>query len=261
MTTPAGQLLAKRIQEDGPISFSDFMECALYHPVHGYYRRKEEIFGQGGDFYTAEQLQPVFGRLIAQDLLTLVRPGSTVLELGAGRAHMQPSLNELLYVPYDITSTALPHIGEGVIFSNEFFDAVPVNIRKAGSEVRVDFDGTRFIWTSSLDRDIEETHEQRIEWLHQIDNVLSSGFIYTIDYGYTRQEWARFPQGTLMSYRKHVASSNVLENPGMQDITAHVDFSALQNEGTKLGWETIRFETLAQTLLRIGTPDEFAPRP
>ena len=65
--TPAAELLAAEIARSGPMPFPQFMETALYHPVHGYYRRPRDPFGTAGDFYTAEQIQPVFGILIADD--------------------------------------------------------------------------------------------------------------------------------------------------------------------------------------------------
>ena len=63
--TPAGELLASEIRRDGPISFRRFMQVALYDPEHGYYRRARDPFGKAGDFFTAEQIQPVFGILMA----------------------------------------------------------------------------------------------------------------------------------------------------------------------------------------------------
>jgi SAM-dependent MidA family methyltransferase len=61
-----------------------------------------------------------------------------------------------------------------------------------------------------------------------------------------------------MSYRRHQADEDVLADPGARDITAHVPFTALQEHGARLGLETVRFETLAQTLLAAGEPDQFA---
>src|SRR3954447_16087899 len=111
--TPAGELLADEIRCDGPISFRRFMEVALYHPGHGYYRRPHDPFGKHGDFFTAEQLQPVFGILIAARIRQLFRDlgepsGFTVVELGAGRREMAPALSEWPYVPVDVESGALP---------------------------------------------------------------------------------------------------------------------------------------------------------
>ena len=64
--TPLAEILHEEIEKNGPISFHRFMEAALYEPKYGYYRRPErDPFGKQGDFFTAEQLQPVFGILIA----------------------------------------------------------------------------------------------------------------------------------------------------------------------------------------------------
>ena len=88
--TPAGEILAAEIRRGGPIPFRRFMEVALYHPECGYYRRARDPFGKEGDFYTAEQMQPVFGILVAARIRQLFREmgepgGFTVVELGAGR--------------------------------------------------------------------------------------------------------------------------------------------------------------------------------
>src|SRR5437763_4771297 len=88
--TPAGELLADEIRRDGPMPFRRFMEVALYHPEHGYYRRTADPFGKEGDFFTAEQIQPVFGILIASRMRDLYHamgsPGDfSVVGLGAGR--------------------------------------------------------------------------------------------------------------------------------------------------------------------------------
>src|SRR6267154_504662 len=88
--TPLGELLAAAIERSGPIPFDEFMAHALYHPEYGYYRRPRDPFGKRGDFFTAEQLQPVFGILVAQRIRQLASrmgdPGDfTVVELGAGR--------------------------------------------------------------------------------------------------------------------------------------------------------------------------------
>jgi SAM-dependent MidA family methyltransferase len=61
-----------------------------------------------------------------------------------------------------------------------------------------------------------------------------------------------------MSYRHHRADEDVLANPGERDITAHVPFTALEEYGAQIGLRTVRFETLAETLLAAGEPDQFA---
>src|SRR5204863_8410861 len=131
--TPAAELLAAEIRRSGPIPFRRFMDVALYHPEHGYYRRPRDPFGKHGDFFTAEQLQPVFGILLAARIRQLFhdlgRPADfTVVELGAGRGEMASALSEWTYVPVDVDSGALPDSLTGVVFSNEFFDALPVDV-------------------------------------------------------------------------------------------------------------------------------------
>ena len=78
-----------------------------------------------------------------------------------------------------------------------------------------------------------EANTEALAWMERIADALEDGFLLAIDYGYTRAETVRFPRGTLMSYRRHVAREDVLENPGEQDITAHVNFSALEEHGRR----------------------------
>ena len=62
------ELLISEISSQGSIGFERFMEVALYHPRHGYYCNAGDPFGFEGDFYTNSQMQPVFGRLLAQKI-------------------------------------------------------------------------------------------------------------------------------------------------------------------------------------------------
>jgi SAM-dependent MidA family methyltransferase len=153
--TAAGRVLADEIARGGAIPFRRFMEVALYHPQHGYYRRRKDPFGIGGDFFTAEQLQPVFGLLMAARIRQLANamgnPADfTVVELGAGRREMAPAFSEWRYVPVDIEAGEFPLRFRGVVFANEFFDALPVEaaIVRQGKylERRVGFHDGRFQW-------------------------------------------------------------------------------------------------------------------
>ena len=263
-------LITDEIRHDGPIPFSRFMELALYHPTFGYYRRPKDPFGRSGDFYTAEQLQPVFGRLIALYLKRFTGEGATVVEVGAGRMDMAEALSGFSYVPVDIAHGSIPEQFTGAVFSNELFDALPVDllIRRDGftHERRVSVHGDRFVWDDSVRSEqeadervtVRETQQHRLAMLTRIAERLRSGTIVTIDYGYTRRELVRFPEGTLMSYHRHTAIDDVLVRPGEQDITAHVDWTALEEHGTSLGLRTVRFESLASALLHAGEPDQFA---
>lgn len=283
--TPAGELLAAEIRRGGPIPFRRFMEVALYHPEHGYYRRARDPFGKLGDFFTAEQLQPVFGILMAARVRQLHRemgePAEfTVVELGAGRREMAEAFAEWRYCPLDVDGGELPENFRGVVFSNEFFDALPVEVAVYdGARFReqlVTVHDGRFAWESGggarADVDaylkryfpapeagqLYEANLDALAWMDRIAARLARGYLFTIDYGYTRAESIRFPAGTLMGYRRHTAREDVLEEPGERDITAHVNFSALEEHGAGLGLARERFETLAQTLLAAGEPDRFA---
>jgi SAM-dependent MidA family methyltransferase len=258
-------LIQEEIARNGPMRFSRFMELCLYHPEHGYYRR--DPFGQHGDFYTAEQIQPVFGRLIAAYVRRIAPDARVVVEIGAGRREMAESFAGYDYVPVDVAYGAVPHGFSGVVFSNEFFDAIPVDIvvrrdnawfeRRVGRNLEWD-ETTRWHGVIEEDVHLRELQNQRVEWLRQIAGSLQRGVVITIDYGYTRRELIRFPEGTLMSYRRHLASAEVLRDPGERDLTAHVDFTALQEEGERVGLRTLRFESLASALLYAGEADNFA---
>ena len=103
-----------------------------------------------------------------------------------------------------------------------------------------------------------EINVAALDWLQRISCSLVEGFVFSIDYGFTRPESVRFPAGTLMSYRRHTARDQVLLNPGECDLTAHVNFTGLQEFGADVGLETISFTSLAQTLLLAGESDQFA---
>jgi SAM-dependent MidA family methyltransferase len=283
--TPAGELLAAEIRALGPVPFRRFMEVALYHPEHGYYRRAAGPFGKEGDFFTAEQIQPVFGILIASRIRDLYQamgapPDFTVVELGAGRREMAEAFSEWNYLPVDIDSGALPERFAGVVFSNEFFDALPVDavLYRDGAfhQQLVEFHEGSFRWQTGEVVDDEshaylrgyypapeegrwyEVNLHALRWMRRIAASLTKGYVLTIDYGFTRQESVRFPAGTLMGYRRHTAREDVLTDPGARDITAHVNFTALEEAGVECGLAKESFQTLAQTLLAAGEPDQFA---
>ena len=89
-----GELIRSEIRDHGAIPFSRFIELALYHPQLGYYRSGQNVFGREGDFYTASQLQPVFGRLLACAFKQLGAPAQPdgrviVADWGAGQTDLR----------------------------------------------------------------------------------------------------------------------------------------------------------------------------
>ena len=287
--TSAAAIVREEIRRDGPISFARFMEVALYNPECGYYCRPwaegRDPFGRQGDFYTAEQMQPVFGILISAFAESVYRemgcPESfTVVELGAGRAEMAEYFSRWRYVPVDVNRRPMDEPFAGLVFANEFFDALPVHLvvkRESGFHERlVGLRGEEFHWVDGAgvsdaiaghlslygapvsEGDVLEVNLEALEHMRRITRCLRDGFLAAIDYGYTAREIVRFPQGTLMSYRRHQALDDVLAEPGLRDITAHVNFTALEQHAVATGWEAVRLESLASFLLRAGERDQFA---
>ncbi|MDA1312236.1 MAG: SAM-dependent methyltransferase [Acidobacteria bacterium] len=290
--TRLGELIRSEIQRGGPVSFERFMERALYHPEHGYYLRDKDPFGKQGDFFTNSQMQPVFGRFIARQIEQWRRemgspPEFTVVELGAGRgetlAEVKKALPDVECIAVERGTGPLPGGFTGVVYSNEFFDALPVRVvEKRGAiltELLVGLDEERFGWLAvdthdaALEQYVDryapglsggqrlEVNLQALHELERIAGALERGYVLTIDYGYTAEEIAagrRFPQGSLMAYQSHQALEDVLTEPGECDITAHVNFTALEERGRDLGLDSLGLRTQARFLLDLGEGDQFA---
>ena len=286
--TTAGELLRAEIGVQGPLRFSRFMAIALYHPECGYYRRGRKIFGREGDYYTAAQMQPVFGRLLARALEQLRAPAQAdgrvlVADWGAGQSDLREVLQGFDYRAVDVGCDEAPERFEGVVLANELFDALPVDVavHEGGvwRERRVACEGGRFTWVQGLElapkwreyaaqaaAEAQLTDDPvAIELpialppcIEQIDRRIARGWIIVLDYGYTRRELIRFPQGTLMAYRRHRTFEEVLDAPGESDVTAHVPFDELRRCAKKAGWEEVSFERMGQFLLRAGQGDQFA---
>jgi len=254
------------VAEGCSLPFDQFMEHALYDPQTGYYRQSPHtLLGKTGDFFTASQLQPLFGELISSLL-----PDEPVMELGAGREEMRTALAPRPYLGIGIDDP-LPAFWRGSLFAHEFFDALPVvaGVRQEEElrELLVKRTGTTYQWAvgpplsperrayvaryypSLPDGAKFEIAERAADWIRRIGECLVAGTVLIIDYGWHGNEYLRFPGGSLISYRQHTAIPNVLQNPGLQDITAHVPFPLLIDCAQQHGFTVIRFETLAQTVL------------
>jgi len=163
-----------------------------------------------------------------------------------------------------------------IVFANEFFDALAVEILSAKGSLRIDTRDGRFVetWAKPSPPELEfldlysihpEPHE-RIEAplaaQHSMDQIAASiqrGFLIAIDYGYTREEQlAGRHRGTLKALRQHSVSANPYEAPGEQDITADVNFTALAAAAEKHGMRTHKLITQSQFLMGIGEANQFA---
>ena len=167
----------------------------------------------------------------------------------------------------------------GVLFSNELLDAMPVH--RFGWDARqrrwfewgVGLEGGRFVWTRMLKSRMAPAVSGHWDallgalpdgftldmgpaaqtWWREAADVLEEGRLATFDYGLTAEEFftPERRDGTLRAYSRHQQGADVLARPGRQDITAHVDFSAIQAAGHEAGLATETFTTQEQFLTRI----------
>jgi SAM-dependent MidA family methyltransferase len=99
-----------------------------------------------------------------------------------------------------------------------------------------------------------EVNLAAVNWMHRVASKLQRGFVLTVDYGYPAEElYAPFRRnGTVMCYHKHAATEDPYQMVGEQDITAHVDFTALQKAGLEAGLETLFFKEQYRFLMALG---------
>ena len=168
-----------------------------------------------------------------------------------------------------------------IVFGNEFFDALPVEVLTASGELRVAEQDGMFVEQTVAPRpqvleyvDRYSVHPPAggrvevslagLEWMRRIAAAFTDsgrprrGFAVFIDYGYTRpQQLAGRHLDTLMTYRQHRTGESPYEAPGEQDITAHVNFTALQ-AAAQSGLDNLALVTQSQLLMGIGETTQFA---
>ncbi len=163
-----------------------------------------------------------------------------------------------------------------IVFANEFFDALPVEILTKHGKLHLALENNRLreTWLPPLAEELEfldrygvhPEADERIEvpilaqhWARQIAQSISRGVLLIVDYGYTRsQQLAGRHRGTLMAYRHHSASPDPYQAPGEQDLTAHVNFTALTAACEQAGMQVEQLRTQAQFLMAIGETTQFA---
>jgi SAM-dependent MidA family methyltransferase len=318
------QLIREEIGRSGPIRFERFMELALYHPIHGYYRREREKprTGRSGDFFTSVSEGPLFGRLLARQFLEmwerLGRPNRDkfwLVEQGGedGRLAVDilgwcreeapdffaairylfieeaPGLRRLQMKELEAArlgekvewAEALPEEKPaGVFFCNELVDAFPVRlVTRKGNEWRElhvgSTDDEKFTWVPQAIEDGElaegvaalpsvegyttEINLRARRWIKAAAPLFHRGYFLVIDYGFPAPVYyAPFrTAGTLTAFRQHRRMADVLADPGEQDITAQVDFTALARAGESAGLVTFGFLDQHHFLMGIAQ-DEFA---
>lgn len=309
----------------GWISFARYMALALYTPGLGYYSGGSEKFGAGGDFVTAPQISPLFGRVLARQFAeTLKQTGGGILELGAGtgllaaqivgelralgvdapysilevsgelRARQQETLKQFTPSPSPQPSPlngegvirwldTLPEKFTGVIFGNEVLDALPVHLvhwtgdgplergvttgeQGFGWEDRPIADQALLEKARALDLPAGYASEINLAapaLVKSLAERLGSGLLLFIDYGFGRSEYYHLQRhmGTLRAHYRHHALDDPFYLPGLCDLTAHVDFTAVADAGLEAGLNICGYTTQANFLLAGGITALLAKTP
>jgi len=168
---------------------------------------------------------------------------------------------------------ALPSDFRGVVLANELLDAMPAErFRIAEDGIRqlyIAWENDRFVWRekpaeASIRVRIEplalpqgyisEINPQAEAWVRSVADVLEQGAMLLVDYGFPRAEFYH-PQrtdGTLMCHYRHRAHDDPLLLVGLQDITAHVDFTAIAEAGTETGLSLLGYTSHAAFLIGCG---------
>ncbi|MEQ9234716.1 class I SAM-dependent methyltransferase [Coleofasciculus sp. E2-BRE-01] len=105
-----------------------------------------------------------------------------------------------------------------------------------------------------------EVNLAALDWMEMIANKLKQGFLLTIDYGYPADRYY-LPvrhQGTLKCYYRHRHHDNPYVNVGQQDITTHVNFTALERQGELSGLQTVELTKQGLFLMALGLGDRIS---
>jgi len=175
-----------------------------------------------------------------------------------------------------------PRIPVGCVFSNELFDALPVHrvVQQDGKlrEIFVISDRNSFsenrqaLSTCAItdyftaqqiqlqEGQFAEAGLEACDWITEIARRLDRGFVLTIDYGHFAPELfdAHHMAGTLLAYTGHRATDDFYSAPGEVDLTAHVNFTALQQWGERQELRPLGLVSQTAFLLSLGQGNDFA---
>ncbi len=271
--TPLERALRDRISAEGPMTVEAFMEAC-----NSYYYATRDPLGAGGDFTTAPEISQIFGELVGACLADCWsragKPDDAIyVELGPGRGTLAADalrairstgfdpdvhLVETSPILRDAQAKAVPDAKwhddlstlpdrPMLLVANEFLDALPIRQHVAGVERKV----VTAAGGLAFDRDGEifETSPARDEAVADIATRLvdEGGVAIIVDYGHERTA----PGDTLQAVRGH-RFAPLLDRPGEQDLTSHVDFEAVARRANAAGASVSSLTTQGQWLERIG---------
>ena len=274
------------------ITFARFMERALTEPGLGYYATSELRPTRAGDFLTAPELHPFFGRCLGRVLTAAWEASASspfrVLEFGAGRGTLRADATDGLGFHVSWSRADLPdrNDDEGspadLVIANEYLDALPVHRLIRDGQLREAWVGWEDGWfqevlaepstpelAAHLAADGVELDEgQRAEvclaaprWLGTAAaRLVPGGAILVIDYGHDAAELygPRRMAGSLLTYRGHAVGDDPFVAVGHTDLTAHVDLTALERAGAAAGLVLIGSAIQGPFLARLGLGDMLA---
>lgn len=226
------------------------------------------------------------GKLAAELLLELDRldqlPGRyLILEVSAYLRDLQRQ-TLAAHLPAELLGRvqwldALPQRFSGVVLANEVLDALPVHVVKTAAagplELGVVVSGEGFAWSERPLEDVEllrmltmldlpadyvtELCPAMTGLVRSLAQRLENGVMLFVDYGFPRREYyhPQRHQGTLMCHYRHHAHADPFLYPGLQDITAHVDFTAVAQAGMAQGLDIKGYCSQAQFLINCGITD------
>lgn len=276
--------------------FADFYTSVDVHPIFGRLLARQlaemwDVLGRPRRFVAVEAGAGT-GRLAGQilDFAAHKLPGfygalhyCAVEQSEARRERQREFLRTHLEAGKAISAADLPrNIPAGCIFSNELLDAFPVHrvVCERGilREIHVSFNGETFTEQTGPLSSAEIARyfqEQQIvlregqqaevsldacEWIERVGGLLGRGFVLTVDYGHEAAELynERHMRGTLLAYSGHRATEDFLASPGEQDLTAHVNFTALDLWGRRAGLACTGCVSQMAFLVALGRANEFA---
>jgi SAM-dependent MidA family methyltransferase len=276
--------------------FADYYTSVDVHPVFGRLLARQlaemwEHCGRPAEFIVAEAGAGA-GRLAAHilDFAARALPNFcaalkyVAVEQSAARrnAHARVLASHIA-AGRAISAAELPAaIPAGCILSNELLDALPIHrvLREHGElrEIYVGLDGERFcdqvgpLSSPALEKyfaeqgiELFDGHQTEAclaaaDWMENAAQRLGRGFLLSIDYGHEARELynERHLRGTLLAYSRHRAGEDYYAAPGEQDLTAHVNFTALDHAAARGGCSRAGLVSQSHFLLALGRGNEFA---
>jgi len=282
------QALRQAITDKGHVSYAEFIRIAAFDPEEGYYSKAKTRVGQSveSDFYTAESLGEVFGKLVVAASIDLIGSETEAQECSFVEIGAEPGGCVLDGVEHHFKETLTLRLGDvleipdtAIVFANEWLDAYPFHrvcfdSEKGWQELGVAMANDecleeitlpeltppvqairgRLPETTSegyvLDLTVDATHA-----LREVVRQPWHGAFLCFDYGKTWEELTHaHPSGTGRAYFRHQAEKNLLKNPGHQDLTCHLCWDFMVETLQETGFKNIQVDRQESFFMHRAAP-------